>query len=1192
MSQNLQDWLTDIGLGRHVATLTDNGIDLDILPELNESDLKELGLSLGDRKRLLKAIAGLAPEGRERVVEQPATSAQTDKPATATAERRSITVMFVDLVGSTPMSEKLDPEDMREVLRAFHERCATAIEGEDGHIARYMGDGVLVYFGYPHAHEDDAARAVRAALGVIGGVATSNNDLERRFGVRLQVRIGIHTGLVVVGDVGAGSTRDREAIVGETPNIAARLQGEAEPDTVVISATTRRLVEGLFSFEDVGSRALKGVSSLIRLFRVIAPAETSDRFAARAGRGLTPLIGRTAELDMLRQRWEQARDGEMRCVLVVGEAGIGKSRMVHAFRERLADQPHQIISWHCSSYHASSAFFPIVSWLCRSLGIDPQGEREDGATRLAEALASLQIADPDVLSALVSFLGLSGEKPVIQEPALTYRRRVLDALSTVIRAMAHRQPLFMIVEDAHWVDPSTLDLLHELQERLGDARLLLLVTARPEFRPEWNYPQFVQVNVDRLSRRERQSMIEQLTGGKALPDFVMEQIVARTDGVPLFVEELTKTVLEGNSWRDTGSHFELEGPFQGIAIPDSLQGSLLARLDRLDSLTREIAQLGATIGREFHRALLSTVAGHPDEALDKAFDQLVTAEIIQPALGGRAFTFRHALIQDAAYQSLLLARRRQYHATIGRALLAEFADIAAAQPELVAQHLTSADEVEPALDAWLHAAQSAMKRGAYAEARVHVGRGLELVRRVASDAERARRAVPFLLIRGRTEIKETRIKAQPTLLRAATLAREAGLAHEFAEAAMAMRQVEQFGFSTNPMAMELLREALDDTRIVDPVLRCRLLAQLATACHFRGDIERCQALSTEARTEAERLGDSASLYQALGNQLMSSGPPLAQDFGQRRSALVHYHRLSMENDDPFEAIYASSHVRSQLLELGDIDGFHEAERRVVELARTTQAPNDHWMSLLAQVMSATLAGDYPLAETKASEALSIVDEATSGPYLGIYGMQMFTIRREQGRLGEVAPLVKRFVSENPEESIWRPGLMLIASDLGFHVQARKHFEAFAAADFELPEDVKRGLTLAYFAEVCAALGDAERAERLIELLAPYRDIVLVIPPSTVCGGAARHYLGMLSATARDWPAAEDHFRRALELNERIKAWPRLAWTRLEYARMLLARGQKGDSVLASELRRMAVAAAERMGMGLLLQRNAAMEGRP
>jgi class 3 adenylate cyclase/tetratricopeptide (TPR) repeat protein len=1196
---DLKDWLSGIGLGHQADSFAANGVDWDVLCELTEADLRELGLSLGDRKRLLRAIAGLSDHRSVAAVPETAqpgeTSVRGDATATAPGERRPITVMFVDLVGSTPMSEKLDPEDMRDVLRVFHESSAAAIEAEDGHIARYMGDGVLVYFGYPRAHEDDAARAVRSGLAIVDRLEAANVSLGERYTVRLQVRVGIHTGLVVIGDIGAGSSRDREAIVGETPNIAARLQGEAEPDTIVVSAATRRLIEGQFTFEDFGSRALKGVSSLIRVFRVLGPAQSADRFGIRAERGLTPLIGRAGELDILSQRWEQARDGEMRCVMLVGEAGIGKSRIVHAFREHLAGEPHHVVTWLCSSHHRNSAFFPIVAWFCHSIGIDPQGDRAGGAAKLAEAAKGLGIDGKSVASvAMLLGVATGGPEAAQDTSGLVYRRKLLDALALTIQAMVQRQPLILVVEDAHWADPSTLELVRELQERLSAFRLMLLLTARPEFRPDWHFPQLVQVNLDRLSRRERQAMIGELTGGKTLPEFVLDEIVARTDGVPLFVEELTRTVLEGNSWRETGTRYELEGSFQGIAIPDSLQGSLLARLDRLEPAARQIAQIGATIGREFDRALVRIVARLEDEVLDGGLEQLVAAEIVRPvwlAIRGKAFSFRHALIQDAAYQSLLLARRREYHAALGQALIDDFPELAAAQPELVAHHLTAADQPDPAIDAWLRAGHSAMARGAYAEARVHVSRGLELIRRLPDPAVRTRRAVSFLLIRGRLEIKEARSKAQSTLYRAASLAREAGLAHEFARSAVSMCIVEQFGFSKVPLATDLLREALDHPAIVDPVERCHLLARLAVSHMRRGEFEQSLRLPAEVRETAERLGDLVSLTLGIGNYLVINPPVGAAGLEERRQLIQRYAVLARENLDPFEAIYASGLASSRFLEIGDIDSHLLLQKSVAEFARMTQAPSDRWLTLGFQAMSATLEGDYALAERKAEEAYAVVGDTGFVPALGIHGMQMFAIRRDQGRLAEVAPLVRRFVAESPEEAVWKPGLMLVASDLGFSAQARKHFEGFADRNFEVADDAKRVITLTYFAEVCAALGDAENAGRLVELLEPYRDLCVMVPPHTLCCGSTRHYLGVLTTTMKDWAAAEEHFRAALVMNERIRAWPRLAWTRFEYARMLLARGHDGDSMLCAELRQMAVAAAERLGMGNLLQRNAIADWR-
>ena len=1194
MAEDLRSWLSRIGLGSHAINLAENGVDWDVLHELSEADLKELGLSLGDRKRLLKAISelkGLQPAP----VEPPRHPALDGVQPNVVAERRSVTVMFVDLVGSTPMSGQLDPEDMREILGAFRASCAAAIEAEDGHIARYLGDGILVYFGYPHAHEDDAARAVRAGLGIVGRLQATNQKLAEQYSVRVQVRIGIHTGLVVVGDVGAGSIRDRDAIVGETPNIAARLQGEAPPDTVVISAATRRLIEGLFVFEDVGHRALKGVSALIRIFRVVGPAESIDRFDARVQRGLTPLVGRLAELDMLRQRWDQARDGEMRCVLLVGEPGIGKSRVVRAFRDGLAQEPHEAITCYCSSYHRDSAFFPIIIWLCRSLGIDPQGDAGVARSRLQAAIEGLDVQDAEISATLASLLGLRSvsaeETPEVS--GLMFKRKVLDALSAIVGAMAQRQTLFIVVEDAHWIDPSTLDLLRELQDQLATARLLLLVTARPEFKPGWSYPQLVQINLDRLSRRERQAMVDQITGGKALPAFVLDQIVARTDGVPLFVEELTKTVLEENAWHDAGTHYELEGPFQGITIPDSLQGSLLARLDRLEPVAREIAQIGAVIGREFGHDILRAITALEDEALDAGIDHLMATEIVRPVrllgFAGKAYGFRHALIQDAAYQSLLLARRRQHHAAIGRTMVERFPEWAAAQPEVVAQHLTAADLVDPAIGAWQRAAESAIHRGAYAEARAHASRGLDLIQRLPTD-DRARsaRAVPLLLIRGRTETVGMSPQAMSTYREALDKARRHGLATGLAAAAMGFSDAQQMVHLPSKEGIALIEEALRAVGSDEAVLKCRLLGRLGRALLLVGELDRAAKVTGEARIMAERLADQDGLADILGNELMVMGlsAPSTAEFDRRRQLIRQFCQLSEAHGDVFHESYAAPLAGARFLEIGDLEDFQKVVRRFEEIANLTRAPNTLWHASCLRSMEAILHGEYPLAERKAEEAVSSSPDIASGSVAGIYGMQMFTIRREQGRLAEIAPLVKRFVSEKPEEAIWKPGLMLIAGDLGFHQQARTHFEVLAQSDFALPVDAKRPITLTYLAEVCAELGDSLRAEKLYELLLPYRDAAILAPPCTLCCGAGGHYLGLLAATMSDWDSAERHFEVSLALNERLKAWPRLADTRFEYARMLLARDRKADNVLASELRSMAIAAAERMGMRRLLHRTA------
>ncbi|TMJ24785.1 MAG: hypothetical protein E6G95_17480 [Alphaproteobacteria bacterium] len=724
---------------------------------------------------------------------------------------------------------------------------------------------------------------------------------------------------------------------------------------------------------------------------------------------------------------------------------------------------------------------------------------------------------------------------------------------------------------------------------------MLLITARPEFKPDWRYPQFVQVNLDRLSRRERQAMVEQITGGKALPDFVLDTIVARTDGVPLFVEELTKTVLEGNSWRDAGTHYELEGPFQGVAIPDSLQGSLLARLDRLEPSAKEIAQIGAAIGREFDRDLVRSVARCDEDALEAGLEQLVDAEILQPVrpsvMSGTAYAFRHALIQDAAYQSLLLARRRQYHARIAEVLTAEYPEMIAGQPEIVAQHLTAADQVMQAIDAWHGAGESAIRRGAYSEAHVHLDRGLELIKRLPGDEQaRSKRALPILLVRGRVEIKKTMAKSAATYREVADIARRNGQAGELAVAAIGFASAEQLAtMSPTPESITLVEEAMAANADAAPALRCRLISALGRALLLNGVFDRAAAVTRQARTMAEALGDQRSLHDVMASEILMLPPPLAAEFEERRRHIRQFCRLSESEGDLLDAMYASVVGCHRSLEMGDLESFAESLPRIEEMAKITNAESDRWMLLCLQAMSATLHGNYALAERRAGEAAAVISEASFTPALGIYGMQMFTIRREQGRLKEMAPVVKRFVTEHSEESMWRPGFMLIASDLGFVVEARRQFETLAESDFALPVDAKRSITLSYIAEACADLGDALRAEKLYELLWPHRDTAILAPPTTVCVGAAAHYLGLLAGTIGEWEKAVAHFEAAQAMNEKMKAWPRLANTRLAYARMLLARGRNEDRLRASELRSMAVAAAERMGMKSIIQRNAQLD---
>src|SRR5215831_18113263 len=621
-------------------------------------------------------------ESRVQSPQSPDARHQTLDPRPNEAERRQLTVMFCDLVGSTPLAEKLDPEDLRAVILAYQQACAEQIRRFEGYLARYVGDGLLVYFGYPQAHEDDAQRAVRTGLEIVAamqkmvpsplagegqgeGAEVSpvtalppHPSLPPQGGKEksLQVRIGIHTGLVVAGDMGGGGYRDPLAIVGETPNIAARLQGLAEPDTVVISEATARLVQGLFECHERGPQALKGVSTPVPVYRVLRESQAQNRFEVAVRTGLTPLVGREHEVGLLQERWERAKQGAGQVVLLGGEAGIGKSRLVQELKEQVTAEGATRIEFRCSPYHQNSAFYPIIEHLQRLLQFVPHEAPQARVAKLTQVLARYRFLQVDTLPLLVALLSLpqpDGAPPVTLSPQ-KQKQKTQEALVAWIVEEAEKAPVYCAWEDLHWADPSTLELLTLVLDQVPTARLLTLLTFRPDFTPPWHPRSHItQLTLSRLGRSQVEVMVEQVTGGKALPQDVLQQIVRKTDGIPLFVEELTKMVLESGLLREENDRYvgaHGGAPIPPLAIPATLHASLLARLDRL-STVREIAQLGATIGREFSYELLQAVSPLDEATLQQGLKQLIEAELVyQRGLLPQAHhLFKHALLQDTAY---------------------------------------------------------------------------------------------------------------------------------------------------------------------------------------------------------------------------------------------------------------------------------------------------------------------------------------------------------------------------------------------------------------------------------------------------------------------------------------------------------------------------------------------------------------
>jgi class 3 adenylate cyclase/predicted ATPase len=657
------------------------------------------------------------------------------------AERRQLTVLFCDVVNSTRLAGQLDPEDWREVVRSYQATCAAVIHRFEGYIAQYLGDGLLVYFGYPRAHENDAERAVYAGLDILTAMQTLNARLAQDKGFSLDIRVGIHTGLVVVGEVG-GNGRQELLALGDTPNIASRIQGLAAPNTVLISVDTHRLVQGYFTYQELNVQTLRGLSQPMSLYQVYQTSEAQSRMEVAATRGLTPLVGREQEVALLLVRWAQVQEGMGQVVVLSGEAGIGKSRLVHVLTERVGSRGLPHMAFRCSPYYTNSALYPVIEHLERLLGFRQDEMTEAKLARLEGMLKTqgLPLAEVVPLFAMLLSLPLPPRYPPLQLSPQKQRQKTQEALVAWLVEEGMRQPVLAVWEDLQWADPSTLELLSLTIDRIPPTHQLLLLTCRPEFPLPWSLSSHLtQVTLSRFSRPHAEAMILRITGGKALPVEVLDQIVARADGIPLFIEEVTRMVLESGLLREVEGCYELTGPLPPLAIPTTLQDALMARLDRLVT-AKGVAQLGAVIGRHFAYGLLRAVAPLDDATLQRELGRLVEAEVLyQHGMPPQAiYTFKHALIQEAAYQSLLRRTRQQYHQRIAQVLEAQFPEARETQPELLAQHFTEASFREQAMSYWHKAGQRAVERSAYREAVAHLTRGLELRRSLPDTPEHAR----------------------------------------------------------------------------------------------------------------------------------------------------------------------------------------------------------------------------------------------------------------------------------------------------------------------------------------------------------------------------------------------------------------------------------------------------------------------
>jgi class 3 adenylate cyclase/tetratricopeptide (TPR) repeat protein len=727
--RQIAGWLKELGMSEYSDRFAEDDIDFDVLEELTDQDFDRLGVSIGHRRRMLSAIqnhGGDATEVPQFVTASPA--------SVESAERRQLTVMFCDLEGSAALSGRLDPEDLRGIIGAYHRCCTELIERNGGFVVKYMGDGVLAYFGYPQAYEHDAERAVRAGLALTGAVP----KLAKNRNSPLQVRVGVATGLVVVSDlIGAGAAQERA--VSETLNLVAPLHSLAEPGALVVSSSTRRLTGGLFEYRDLNSVWIGGFGKNLLAFQVVGASSTESRFEALRS-AATPLVGRDEEIDLFMRRWEQAKHGDGCVVLISGEPGIGKSRIVQAVLDGLSGESHTRLRSFCSPHHQDSALYPTITRLERAAGFLREDSDEQRLNKLEAILGEATDDLGDVVPLLAALLSIPtrGRYPPLNLSPQKQKEKTLHALLARVEGLAAKQPVLIVWEDVHWSDPTSRELLDLTVDRLPSLSALLIVTFRPEFRPPWAGRSHVTLlSLNRLRPPQRAEMITHVTSGKILPKEIVDQIIDRTDGIPLFIEELTKAVVESGILAETCDGYRVVEPVAPLLIPATLHASLLARFDR-PAPTREVAQIAAALGRKFSHELISTVATIPQQRLDDALAQLVTAELIfrRGTPPNAEYTFKHALVQDVAYSTLLPGQRRQIHARVVATLKSQFSEVVATQPQIVAWHCAEAGFNEKAIGYWLKAGQQAVARSAMSEAVAQLQKGLSLLAALPDDRSR------------------------------------------------------------------------------------------------------------------------------------------------------------------------------------------------------------------------------------------------------------------------------------------------------------------------------------------------------------------------------------------------------------------------------------------------------------------------
>ncbi|MET4804170.1 adenylate/guanylate cyclase domain-containing protein [Bradyrhizobium sp. LB11.1] len=1051
--RQVEEWLEKLGMSAYARRFLDNHVDISVLRDLNDQDLRELGVVLGDRKKILRAIRELHAPGD---IASPAASAESPLDS---AERRQLTVMFCDLVGSTALSTQLDPEDLRKIIGAYHRTCAAVVERHGGFVAKYMGDGVLVYFGYPRAHEHDAEHAAEAALALIGAVA----KLDTAVPGPLEIRVGIATGLVVVGDiVGSGEAQER-GVVGETPNLAARLQAIAKPGMVVIADATRRLLGDLFQLTSLGAQDLKGLAGPVQAWAVECMNSTESRFDALHGRGLGALVAREPECASLQRSWSKARASQGQIVLISGEAGIGKSRLVTAILDQAnADAPTQL-RYHCSPQHTNTALHPIVKQMERRANFARDDDTKTRLDKLDAMLgrSSASVLDRALLAGLLELVN-DGRYPAENLTPAQRRQRALEAIVLEIQNLTRSCPVLIIFEDLHWIDPTSLELLSQLIDAIAALPVLLVATFRTEFVPPWTAgPHVTAMPLTRLDPQETEALVNEVIGAASLPAPVLKEIIDRADGIPLFVEEMTKAVLEA------GTEARMAGaiPAAASAVPATLHASLMARLDRLGP-AKEVAQMAAAIGREFSHALLASIAPVADPELGRSLDRLVAAGLLfrQGEPPHANYLFNHALIQEAAYGTLLREKRRALHAALAQSIELDFADIADGQPEVLARHCSEAGQLEKAASVWSKAGRRSLSRSALVEAAEQLSRALNLIAALPETAVLRRERIT-LQIELANALIHTKGHAAPetraVFAQARALVQQAESLGEETDDPLVLFAV-LYGFwvaSRMSFQAEVTRELAaqfqtlaEQRKAETPLVLGHLLMgiSLVLAGDFTSgfvELDRVEVLYDRARHRslATRFGHdilvSGLSWRALSNWALGRADAAKAD-------AEHALREAREFGHAASLMYALAHVSLTLIQLGQLAAVAALADELVQLAEEKRSIFWKAYGMLLRGRGLSLEGNDSAAADLIEAGISAMRSTGATAYAPWYLSALAAAYARSGRAEAGQRLVENALARISEsgESWHEPEAYCIAAEVELALvppntaRARTHFE--------------------------------------------------------------------------------------------------------------------------------------------------------